>query len=222
MENNKTKTYVWLIPAVLVFLAAFRPIFEVGSFIFHSDNMLPWIAAGSSLGLILAVAATFEIRANRLKRMANISIFFSVIASGVLFGASLYASTWANQLWSASPPASFTLIQPPYDVGFSLLYVFFNSLLEMAVLLALFLNWRVPRRRNIIIVLAVTYLTMRVWTYIYFLPNVIDFLTADTTEPFSPELKARADEWVYLSYYRTAIDGIANALFLATTFIPFS
>ena len=51
-----------------------------------------------------------------------------------------------------------------------------NSLMEWLLIpAALFCNWHIPKRRTFIVIAAVAFYAMRVWSYVYFVPNIFEF-----------------------------------------------
>ncbi len=86
----------------------------------------------------------------------------------------------------------------------------------------MFLNWRIPKRRTLIVVAAVIYYAMRVWSYIYFVPTIFELGAMPPGAPVSAEVVERFRVWVNLSWIRGAIDISTYLLFLLAAFIPAS
>lgn len=179
---------------------------------------------GLAVVLLEGLIAVFVSRKESWRtRLANAPVLLAGLVAGVLFGGGLLSQLWMNQVWIASPPSSFELIQSPIGNGLNAFFILFNSLMEWVLLpAAIFLNWRIPKRRTLIVAAAVIYYGMRVWTYLYFAPEIMTFYEIPSSGPFSPELAERAQQWVYLSWYRVAIDGLVNSLFFLAAFIPSS
>ncbi|MDQ3784528.1 MAG: hypothetical protein M3360_06590 [Actinomycetota bacterium] len=177
---------------------------------------------GLAVGLLEGLIAVLVSRRESWRTLlANAPVLLAGLVAGVLFGGGLLSQLWMNQAWIASPPSSFELIQPPIGNGLNAFFILFNSLMEWALIpAAIVFNWRIPKRRTLIIAAAVIYYGMRVWTYVYFAPEIMTFYEIPSSGPFSPELAERAQQWVYLSWYRVAIDGLVNLLFFLAAFIP--
>ncbi len=177
---------------------------------------------GLAVGLLEGLIAVFVWRRESWRTsLANASVLLAGLVAGVLFGGGLLSQMWMNQVWIASPPMSFELIQSPIGDGLNLFFILFNSLMEWILIpAAIFFNWRIPKRRTLVVAAALIYYAMRVWTYLYFAPEIMTFYEISTSGPFSPELAERAQQWVYLSWYRVAIDGLVNSLFFLVAFIP--
>lgn len=180
------------------------------------------ISIGLIAGLAAGAASVYWARRNDVAGVANAVLFGGGVVAAALFGAALIGQMYASHLFAASPPASFDIIQSPKGDGLFLFFILFNPLMELLFIPAtLILNWHNRTRRAIIAVGAVVYYAMRVWTYVYFVPIITDFASMPTSGPFSPELAEQAREWVSLSWYRMAADGIVFGCFFLAAFIPF-
>ena len=99
------------------------------------------------------------------------------------------------------------MVHPPFGGSFNLFIITLNTLMEWLLIpAALFLTWRIPERRMFIVSAAVIYYAMRIWSYIYFVPNIFEFGAMPAGGPFSAELVERFRLWVSLSWFRAAID----------------
>ena len=178
---------------------------------------------GLGWGLLLGFIATrLSRRESRRPTLANAAMFLAVLASGMLSGGSLLYLMLSSAGLSA-PSTTFTLVHPPFGGRFDLFIMTFNTLLEWLLIpAALFLNWRIPKRRTLIVIAAVIYYAMRVWTYIYFVPIIFEFGAMSPGAPISAEDVERFRVWVNLSWVRGAIDISTYLLILLAAFIPAS
>jgi hypothetical protein len=184
------------------------------------------IAGGVGLGwgLLLGFIATrLSRRESSRSALANASMFLATLASGVMAGGALLQ----QMLLSAglgTPSTTFTMIHPPFGGSFSLFIITLNSLMEWLLIpVALFLNWHIPKRRTLIVFAAAMFYAMRVWTYIYFVPNIFEFGALPPDGPFSAEVVERFRTWVNLSWLRFALqDALIYLLFLLAAFVPAS
>ena len=83
---------------------------------------------------------------------------------------------------------------------------------EIALVAALALNWRGPLRRTLLLAGLGIHVIMRAWTFAYFVPEVLAFMSTPPEAPFSPELAGRARLWGALGWVR-------RALIVATSFL---
>jgi hypothetical protein len=62
----------------------------------------------------------------------------------------------------------------------------------------------------------VLFVAMRVWTYLYFVPQISDW--SEGTAPLTPVQLDQARTWVGLSWIRVAVDIATTALVLLAVF----
>jgi hypothetical protein len=183
------------------------------------------IAGGVGLGwaLLLGFIATrLSRRESRRPALANVSVFFATLGSGLMAGGALLEMTLLSA-GLGTPSTTFTMIHPPFGGSFNLFIITLNSLMEWLLIpAALFLNWHIPRRRTLIVIAAVVYYAMRVWSYIYFVPNIFEFGALPPDGPFSAEVVERFRIWVNLSWLRFGVDLSTNVLFVLAAFVPAS
>jgi len=184
------------------------------------------IAAGVGLGWALFVgfiAMRLARRESWRPALANASVFLATLGAGLMAGGSLLQ----QMLLSAglgTPSTTFTIVHPPFGDSFSLFIITLNSLMEWLLMpVALFLNWHIPKRRTFIIIAASAFYAMRLWSYIYFVPNIFEFGALPPDGPFSAEIVERFRIWVNLSWLRFAIqDALTYLLLLLAAFVPAS
>jgi hypothetical protein len=179
--------------------------------------------SGLGWGLLLGFITTrLARRESSRPGLANVSVFLATLCSGMLAGGALLEMMLLSAGLGTSS-TTFTMIHPPFGGSFNLFIITLNSLMEWLLIpVALFLNWHVPKRRKFIVMAAVVYYAMRVWTYIYFVPNIFEFGALPPEGPFSAELVERFRIWVNLSWFRLVIDVLTNLLFLLAAFVPAS
>jgi hypothetical protein len=179
--------------------------------------------SGLGWGLLLGFITTrLARRESSRPGLANVSVFLATLCSGMLAGGALLEMMLLSAGLGTSS-TTFTMIHPPFGGSFNLFIITLNSLMEWLLIpVALFLNWHVPKRRKLIVMAAVVYYAMRVWTYIYFVPNIFEFGALPPEGPFSAELVERFRIWVNLSWFRLVIDVLTNLLFLLAAFVPAS
>src|SRR5215217_5319492 len=163
--------------------------------------------AGLGWGLFLGFIATrLTRRESWSPALANASVFLAALGSGLLAGGALLVLLLLSAGLSA-PSTTFTMIHPPFGGSFNLFIITLNSLMEWLLLpAALFLNWHIPKRRTLIVIAAVVYYAMRVWSYYYLVPNIFEFGAIAPDGPFSAGGLRPFRIWVNLSWFRLGID----------------
>ena len=176
------------------------------------------VAIGAVIGLgwgvlVGRIAGWLSRREDRDLKLANRSMLLAVLAATTLFGGSLFAMMLYSAA-SSAPEIVLFLMRPPMKGGFTF-FLIFNTLMEWLVIpAAVYLNWHLSQRRILIVAGALLYYAARVWTYLYFVPNIFEFMATSTGGPLSAELVNRVTRWVNLSWVRTTIDGLTAVLFL--------
>jgi hypothetical protein len=184
------------------------------------------IAAGVGVGWALFlgfIAMRLARSESRRAALANASVFLATLGAGLMAGGSLLEMMLLSAGLGA-PSTTFTMIHPPFGGSFSLFIITMNSPMEWLLMpVALFLNWHIPKRRTFIVIAAVAFYAMRLWSYIYFVPNIFEFGALPPEGPFSAEVVERFRMWVNLSWLRFAIqDLLPYLLFLLAAFVPAS
>jgi len=172
------------------------------------------------LGFIARRVARSE---SRRAALANASVFLAALGAGLMAGGSLLQQMLLSAGLGA-PSTTFTIVHPPFGGSFSLFIITLNSLMEWLLMpAALFCNWHIPKRRTFIAIAAVAFYAMRLWSYIYFVPNIFEFGALPPDGPFSAEVVEQFRMWVNLSWLRFAIqDALPYLLLLLAAFIPAS
>ena len=184
------------------------------------------IAGGLGLGWALFVgfiAMRVARRESWRPALANGSVFLAALGAGLMAGGSLLQQMMVSA-GLGTPSTTFTMIHPPFGDSFSLFIITLNSLMEWLLIpVALFCNWHIPKRRTFIVIAASAFYAMRVWSYIYFVPNIFEFGALPPDGPFSAEIVERFRMWVNLSWLRFAIqDALTYLLLLLAAFVPAS
>jgi hypothetical protein len=172
---------------------------------------------GAAWGFLLALAARRLHRDGRgLPRYANAAMFAAVIGAGYLAGGG-FLDQMLTAAGLASREAILTLYHPPFDASINLFIITANTLMEYVLLpAALLLNWDVRGRRVLLLIAAVAFYAMRVWTYVYFVPNIFEFAALPAGGPYPAAVIERFTSWVTLSWLRAPIDaGVFVLLTLA-------
>jgi hypothetical protein len=210
--------FLVVVPALVVVGGlGFSTLGGVGAALIAGGVGLGW---GLFLGFIARRLARSE---SRRAALANASVFLATLGAALMAGGSLLQQMLLSAGLGA-PSTTFTMIHPPFGDSFNLFIITLNSLMEWLLMpVALFLNWHIPKRRTFIVIAASAFYAMRVWTYVYFVPNIFEFGALPPDGPFSAEIVERFRIWVNLSWLRFAIqDILPYLLFLLAAFVPAS
>jgi hypothetical protein len=148
------------------------------------------------------------------------TVFSAALLAAMALGGSLYEALVVYPAWSASPPASFALIQGPNAADSTVFWILVHVTFEVALVAALALNWRAPRRRTLLLIGLGVHVVMRAWTFAYFVPEVLAFMSTPPEGPFSPELAARARLWGALGWLRRGLIAATSVVVLLALVTP--
>jgi hypothetical protein len=177
------------------------------------------VAGGAVIGLVWSmvlglIAGKLSRRDSWQPYLANVPVFFAIIATGLLIGGGLMYGFLMNAALGEPSTTYATLsalMQPtvPY-------YIVVNTLMEALIIpLVVFFNWHIPNRRALILIAVLVYFVMRVWTYITFAEMRLEI----STHPLST-----ADvEWfkeTMRNDYRGVLNIITQVAFILAAFVP--
>lgn len=120
-------------------------------------------------------------------------------------GAQLFETAVIVPKWAASPPESFRMFSGEYGLDFKAFWIALHSVHEITFILALVFCWKLKAIRNGLLVLFLIHIAVRVWTILYFAPNIIEFQQIANTAYEGSDLLSRATTWKNLNYIRVGI-----------------
>jgi hypothetical protein len=126
----------------------------------------------------------------------------------------LYETLILMPLWSASPPSSFAIIQPGTGVPLQNFWIPVHAAITVFVLLSLVLNWKEPGVRRLLLIGLGSYLIMRAWSCVYFIPEMLEFQKIPLDAAPSAELSSRVANWTFWTFFREPLDVISFLSFL--------
>jgi hypothetical protein len=132
-----------------------------------------------------------------------ILLCFSLAAA---LGGGFFESFVLIPLWSTSPPASFAVIQPGTGVPLQRFWIPVHVAITVCMLLALVMTWGEPTVRRLLLVALVSYIVMRVWSGLFFIPEMLAFQQVPLNEAPSAALSARVATWTFWTWFREPLD----------------
>ena len=118
-----------------------------------------------------------------------------------------------NPLWSASPPSSFVVIQPGTGVPLQNFWIPVHVGISVFVLLSLALTWKEVLPRRLLLLGLASYIVMRGWSGVFFIPEMLDFQQVAAGSLPSAELSARVVSWTFWSWFREPLDVVSFVCF---------
>jgi len=137
---------------------------------------------------------------------AEIWLLITTLVYFLMNGAQIFETAAVVPKWSAAPPESLALISGPYGINLKAFWIIFHSIHEVTFLAALYFCWKIDPVRNWLLLLLGIHVAVRVWTLMYFAPNIIEFQKISTKDSIPlDDLIAKINLWRTLNYIRVAI-----------------
>jgi hypothetical protein len=140
-----------------------------------------------------------------LTEWSLILLCFSMAAA---IGGGLYESIVLVPLWSKSPPSSFAVIQSGTGVPLQRFWIPVHAAITLFFILALVLTWREPTVRRLLLIGLASYIVMRVWSFSFFIREMLAFQKIPIDSAPSAELSARVSKWTFWTWFRLPLDVI--------------
>jgi len=142
-----------------------------------------------------------QLSSNYLAR-AEMWLFVTTLTYFMMNGAQLFETVVLVPGWTRTPPESFQLLRQVDPKAF---WITTHCLHEITFILAIVFCWKIEPVRNGLLGLFIIHFAVRVWTLLYFAPNIITFQNPDASLASVPEIAAKARLWEILNYVRVGI-----------------
>ena len=146
----------------------------------------------------------YNITAEYLSR-AEAWLLITTLFYFMMNGAQVFETAVIVPKWTLAPPESFQMFKGKYGLDFKIFWIVFHSLHEITFILAIIFCWQLDFIRNWLLVLFAIHFAVRVWTLIYFAPNIIEFQKIANTTGEGVDLRKRAMIWKNLNYLRVGL-----------------
>ena len=81
--------------------------------------------------------------------------------------------------------------------------------ITLCIIVALVMTWGEPTVRRLLLVALVSYIVMRVWSGLFFIPEMLAFQKGPLDEAPSAALSARVSKWTFWTWFREPLDIIS-------------
>jgi len=146
--------------------------------------------------------------------LAEWSLILLCFSMAAAIGGGLYEHIVVMPLWSSSPPSSFSIVQPNTGVPLQRFWIPVHVAITVFLLLAIFSAWGDATVRLLLIVGLVSYIVMRVWSGLYFIPEMLAFQQVHLDSAPTAELSARVAKWTFWTWLREPLDVVSFLCFL--------
>ncbi|MBC8173077.1 MAG: transposase [Chitinophagales bacterium] len=132
-------------------------------------------------------------------------LFITTLFYFLMNGAQIFETAVIVPRWTASPPESFQMFKGKYGLDFKTFWITLHSIHEITFILAIIFCWNLEVIRNWLLILFAIHFAVRVWTLIYFAPNIIEFQKIANTTSVGSALLKRTTRWKNLNYLRVGL-----------------
>ncbi len=136
---------------------------------------------------------------------AEIYLVITTLTYFLMNGAQIFETAVIVPKWTASPPQSFQMFKGKYGLDFKAFWIALHSIHEITFILAIVFCWQIEFIRNWLLILFVIHFLVRVWTLVYFAPNIIEFQKIANTTIDVVDLQKRTTLWKNLNYLRVGL-----------------
>jgi hypothetical protein len=147
-------------------------------------------------------------------RAAQWSLMLLCFSMAGALGGGLYEHIVLMPLWAASPPSSLAMIQPGTGIPLQQFWIPVHVAITVFLLLSLVLAWKERKARRFLLIGFGSYLIMRVWSGLFFIPEMLAFQRVPLDAPASLELTARVSRWTFWTWFREPLDALSFLSFL--------
>jgi hypothetical protein len=151
-------------------------------------------------------------------RAAQWSLMLLCFSMAGAVGGGLYEHIVLMPLWADSPPSSLAMIQPGTGVPLQEFWIPVHVAITVFLLLSLVLAWKERKARRFLVIGLGSYVTMRVWSGLFFIPEMLAFHSVPLNAPASFELTARVTRWTFWTWFREPFDALSFLAFLLALF----
>lgn len=153
--------------------------------------------------------------------LSNLSLMLAIFGSALAVGGGVFEMSMLVPQWSKLPPSTFSIIQSGTGIPLQNFWMPVHILITLSLLLSLLLNWYQPTRRYLVLAGMGFYLIMRVWSALYFIPEMLEFQQIPLDSDPTQELNERVRTWAQLTWLREPLDlGLFFSLLWALSIEP--
>jgi len=150
--------------------------------------------------------------------LTHASLILLCLSMAAAVGGGLYEHVVLTRIWSASPPSSFRIIQPKTGVPLQQFWIPVHGAITVFVVSSLALAWGERRVRLMLVAGLASYVIMRVWSGLYFIPEMLAFQKLPLDAAATAELLARVARWKFWTWFREPLDLVSFLCWLLSLY----
>jgi len=135
---------------------------------------------------------------------AEIWLCITTLIYFVMNGAQIFETFVIVSKWTASPPESLHYFRGKYAMDLKTFWIIIHSIHEITFILAIVFCWKSDIRASLLILFAIHFV-VRVWTILYFAPNIMEFERIANSENCTQNFIDKATLWRKLNYIRVGV-----------------
>lgn len=136
---------------------------------------------------------------------AEIWLFITTLLYFLMNGAQIFETAVIVPKWTAQPPESFKWLADKNGASLKSFWIIMHSIHEIAFIMAIVFCWKLDPIRNGLLLIFMFHFAVRVWTILYFAPNIIHFEKVAETRLIAEDLASKTSLWKTLNYIRVAL-----------------
>lgn len=138
--------------------------------------------------------------------LAQLSLILLNFLIATMIGGGFYEHIVLTPLWKVSPPSSFAVIQPKTGVPLQRFWIPVHIAITVFLLAAVFLTWGNGTVRLLLLVTLISYVMMRVWSALYFIPEMLAFQKISLDSTPTEAILARVNRWTFWTRFREPLN----------------
>jgi len=137
------------------------------------------------------------------------SLILLCFSFAVALGGGIFEHSVLMPIWSKSPPSSFSITQTGSGVPLQRFWIPVHIAITVFIILSLVITWGHATVRRFLLIALVSYIVMRVWSALFFIPEMLAFQKVPVDSPPSAELLTRVSKWTFWSWFREPLDVVS-------------
>jgi hypothetical protein len=136
---------------------------------------------------------------------AELWLFITALVYFLMNGAQIFETAVFVPKWTAAPPQTMQLLNDSNGASLKSFWIWCHSIHEITFILAIVFCWKIEPVRNGLLLLFAVHFAVRVWTILYFAPNIMEFQRIADSPSATADLLQRTLLWKKLNYIRVGI-----------------
>ncbi len=133
---------------------------------------------------------------------AELWLLATTLVYFLMNGAQIFETAVFVPKWTANPPETLRLLADKNGASLKTFWIVVHSIHELISIATIIFCWKIDPIRNWLVVLFLIHFAIRVWTLLYFAPNIIEFQKIYETSGGGTHLIDRINLWQKFNYLR--------------------